>query len=390
MSGGEVLIEAEGLWKKYSRDAGRSIRYGVADALRAGLGIDRTDRLRADEFWALSSIDLAVRRGEVLGLCGHNGSGKTTLLKTMSGLLQPDRGAVTMRGRIGWLVDIGAGLNPRLTGRENIFLRADMIGHRGDRKRLCDEFEDFARLGPFLDSAVAFYSAGMKARLGFGIATMVEPDILIIDETLAVGDLAFRIRCYDRVARMSRNAAVLFVSHGMNHVARICTRGLFLDGGRILQDGAVSESIRLYNASMTKGSPLDPGQDSDRVSLCLRGPGLVNQGASLSFRVALFGAAPGAGVRVIGRDLSGAPVLDSSSRDAGFAMAPGDSCLDVTIATIDLAPGIYDLSAWLENAEGVVMARSAAVRLRIDGASQRVSPYQPIASWRPRAGEARP
>jgi len=382
----DVLIGAYGLWKKYSRDRASMMRYGAADALRAGLGFRRPDNLRKGEFWSLQDINIEVRRGQVLGLCGHNGAGKTTLLKTLTGLLQPDRGEVVMKGRISWLVDIGAGLNPVLTGRENALLRIDMLSMRHRGRELLDYVCTFSELDEFLDTPVGFYSSGMKAKLGFAIATMVTPDILIVDETLAVGDLGFRMKCYERISEISSQAAVLFVSHGMNHVARICTDGGYMEGGRMLHMGSVQETIRLYNEAMTgdrrpRSSSFNPS--AVRIVtvngvMAADGAIPVEKGGRLSVGIALERpiADRVARLHVIARDLSGAPVMGiSGDRPAGV--------LELTCALdeLALAPDVYDVSVMADADDGTHLAISDSVTLRVEGRFGALIAYQPRGQW---------
>ena len=189
----EVLVKAENLSKKFCKDLKTSLWYGLQDLL-PGRHKDREEtRLRPKEFWALKDINFELRRGECLGLIGHNGAGKSTLLKILNGLINPDAGQVTMRGRVGALIELGAGFNPILTGRENIYNNGAVLGFT--RKEINEKIEaiiDFAEIRDFIDMPVQNYSSGMKVRLGFSVAAQMEPDVLIIDEVLAVGDIGFR------------------------------------------------------------------------------------------------------------------------------------------------------------------------------------------------------
>lgn len=383
-----VLIGAYGLSKKYAKDKTSMMRYGAADALRAGFGLQRPQYLRKGEFWSLRDINLEVRRGQVLGICGHNGAGKTTLLKTLTGLLQPDLGEVAMCGRISWLVDIGAGLNPNLTGRENVLLRTEMLSARPRQAALLRYVDEFTGLGDFLDSPVRFYSSGMKAKLGFAIATMMAPDILIVDETLAVGDLGFRMKCYQRISEIASEAAVLFVSHGMNHVARICTHGLYLDHGRIGFIGDVQETIRLYNEAMTTdASPNGHGFNSHLVRIvalngkAVRSGDVVRCNDPLSIRFAVSNEIGDRKVfHLLARDLAGNPVMDADSRSFGFDGA-GMELAECRIADLALSPDIYDLSVMVNAPDGRHLAISESVRVRAEGRFGSAVAYKPKANW---------
>ena len=235
---GEVLIKVEDLSKKFCRDLKRSLRYGLQDMAGEIMGRPRTDSLREKEFWAVKDIGFEVRRGECLGLIGHNGAGKTTLLRMLNGLIKPDQGRIEIRGTVGALIALGAGFNPILTGRENIYVNAAVLGlgkERVDEK--LEEILAFAELGEFIDMPVQHYSSGMSVRLGFAVAAiLIEPDILFLDEVLAVGDISFTIKCLNRVRELMRTSAVVFVSHNMPLISSFCTRVLVMDHGHTVLD----------------------------------------------------------------------------------------------------------------------------------------------------------
>ena len=195
----EVLVQVEGLSKKFCKSLKKSLRYGVQDLVGSIVGKQPTDTLRKDEFWALKDINFELRRGECLGLIGHNGAGKSTLLKILNGLINPDHGKVTLRGRVGALIELGAGFNPVLSGRENIYNNGAVLGFtKAEIDNKVEAIIDFAEIREFIDMPVQNYSSGMKVRLGFAVAAQMEPDVLIIDEVLAVGDVAFKMKCYKR------------------------------------------------------------------------------------------------------------------------------------------------------------------------------------------------
>jgi lipopolysaccharide transport system ATP-binding protein len=229
----EVLIKCEGLSKKFCKDFKRSLWYGIKDVSLAFSRKGRHhDTLRKDEFWAVKDINFELRRGECLGLIGHNGAGKSTLLKILNGLITPDQGKVTMYGRVGALIELGAGFNPILTGRENIYNNGAVLGF--SRKEIDAKIEaiiDFSEIRDFIDMPVQNYSSGMKVRLGFAVAAEMEPDILLIDEILAVGDAGFRMKSFNKITELMQQCAVIFVSHSMPTIARVCTRGLLMQKG---------------------------------------------------------------------------------------------------------------------------------------------------------------
>ena len=237
----EVLIKAEGVSKKFCKDLKTSLKYGVQD-LVANIKGNKNERLLRDkEFWAVKDINFELRRGECLGLIGHNGAGKSTLLKILNGLIKPDAGKVTIKGRVGALIELGAGFNPILSGRENIYNNGAILGFtKKEIEAKVEEIIDFAEIREFIDMPVQNYSSGMKVRLGFAVAAQMEPDVLIIDEVLAVGDVGFRIKCMNRISELLNDCAVILVSHSMPQIARICTNGLLLDKG---QEKLITNSI---------------------------------------------------------------------------------------------------------------------------------------------------
>ncbi|MEE0419967.1 MAG: ABC transporter ATP-binding protein [Lachnospiraceae bacterium] len=204
--------------------------------------------LMFQEFLALKDVSLKVKKGEAWGLIGTNGSGKSTLLKAISGIMKPYKGTITVKGGIAPLIELGAGFDVNLTARENIFLNGAVLGH--STKFMEEHFEEiveFAGIREFLDSPIKNYSSGMKARLGFSVATMVRPEILIVDEVLAVGDFLFRKKCNRRMEEMlSGGTTLLFVSHNIEQVRDLCTNALWLDKGNVMMSGDVKEVCDAY------------------------------------------------------------------------------------------------------------------------------------------------
>jgi ABC-2 type transport system ATP-binding protein len=212
----------------------------------------RLHRSRAEDFWALREIDFEVPEGQTWGLIGANGSGKSTLLKVIGGILRPTDGRVVTRGRIAALLELGAGFHPELTGRENVYLNASILGlSRKETDRYFDDIVSFAELEDFIDSQVKYYSSGMFVRLGFAVAVHVHPDILLIDEVLAVGDEAFQRKCIRRVRDLqSRGRTIVFVTHAVQQVHQICDGAVMLDRGRVRALGDVSSVIKEYRLLM--------------------------------------------------------------------------------------------------------------------------------------------
>ncbi|MEO2064653.1 MAG: ABC transporter ATP-binding protein [Christiangramia sp.] len=234
----EILVKVEGLSKKFCKDLKTSLWYGVNDLLSNFRGNHQKRNLREKEFWAVKDISFELRRGECLGLIGHNGAGKSTLLKILNGLIKPDAGKVTMKGRVGALIELGAGFNPILTGRENIYNNGAILGFsRKEIDEKLDEIIDFAEIREFIDMPVQHYSSGMKVRLGFAVAAQMQPDVLIIDEVLAVGDLGFTLKCYQTIDEILPKTAIVFVSHSMPLISRVCTKIILLEHGNSLYQG---------------------------------------------------------------------------------------------------------------------------------------------------------
>lgn len=243
------VISVEGVSKKFCRDLRRSLFYGVQD-IAADLtgGRRQCDRLRPQEFWALGSISFELHRGQALGLVGSNGAGKSTLLRIISGLIKPDIGQVRIRGRIAPLIALGAGFNPILTGRENIYANMSILGltTRQIEQRFQDVVE-FAEIAEAIDAPVQTYSSGMAARLGFACAVYTEPDILLIDEVLAVGDAHFKAKCYRRLYELKQQGvAFILVNHNSQAILNICDTAIYLSKGVLKAQGEVTTVVEQY------------------------------------------------------------------------------------------------------------------------------------------------
>lgn len=274
----EVLIKVEGVSKKFCKDLRRSLWYGMQDIASAIRGNDKdANELRKGEFWAVQDVNFEVRRGECLGLIGHNGAGKSTLLKMLNGLIRPDKGLIEMKGRVGALIELGAGFNPVLTGRENVYNNGAVLGFsKAEIDRKFDEIVAFAELEEFIDMPVQNYSSGMKVRLGFAVASQMEPDILLIDEVLAVGDMGFIIKCFNRMDELIRHTAVIFVSHSMPQISRIANNLILMDHGMVKHHGSVSEGIDTFYANFNFISSYHPNEDVKINEILLNGLDAVN------------------------------------------------------------------------------------------------------------------
>ncbi|MEZ2129482.1 MULTISPECIES: ABC transporter ATP-binding protein [unclassified Sinorhizobium] len=250
MSMDQWAVKAEGVSKKFGLTLRQSMKYGLRDVAGKLAGKASTSNiLREGEFWAVNDVSFELYPGEALGLMGVNGCGKTTLLRILNGVYAPDRGKVQIRGRVGALIAAGAGFAPLLTGRENVYVNGALLGLSTEEiDGLMDEIVAFSELGHFIDLPVKNYSSGMYVRLGFAIAALSRPDVLLMDEVLAVGDLNFQKKCYDHILQLKREGtAIILVSHSPGAIWSVCDRGLFMNQGSVLVNGPVEDAIRAYD-----------------------------------------------------------------------------------------------------------------------------------------------
>lgn len=243
--------------KKFSRSyASDSLRDALAAPFRRLFGSNGTQPAKPDqpvkqsstEFWALRDVSFEVKPGEALGIIGHNGSGKSTTLKLLSRILRPDGGRIIVKGRIGALIELAAGFHPDLTGRENVFLNASILGmNKDDIAKKYDEIVDFAELQEFMDTPVKWYSSGMYARLGFAVASHIDPEVLLVDEVLSVGDIGFQQKCEKKIQSIKeKGLTIVFVSHNMSAISAICDKVLVLNKGNGQFLGSSQEAISIY------------------------------------------------------------------------------------------------------------------------------------------------
>ena len=375
---GDILVEADHVSKKFCRSLKRSLWYGVSDVASAlvpwgdrdhrlsgpsdGSAVARRSELRRDEFWAVEDVSFTLRRGECIGLIGHNGAGKSTLLKILNGLIPPDGGRIITRGRVAALIELNAGFNPILSGRENIYNQAALLGFsRQETEAKFDRIVDFAEIGDFLDMSVQNYSSGMRVRLGFAVAAQMEPDVLIIDEVLAVGDVAFRFKCLNAIGELMRSAAVIFVSHAMPQVYRLCSEVIVLNHGAVTYQGRnVPEGVAVYLSLFEESPETVTGSGDVQVTQVrvesqagatdMAGTLKVPFGSGLTLHARLS-VAPGikrARVQFLLWNAEMLPIMDIMGEGlAGYAFdVPESGILDVTaaIARTELNAGKYTLS----------------------------------------------
>ena len=263
------IIKAQGVAKRYRIGEGRAAYGTLRDALAewsaAALGRARGASAATDMLWALRDVSFEVSPGEVVGIVGRNGAGKSTLLKLLSRVTEPTRGRIELYGRVGSLLEVGAGFHPELTGRENVFLYGAILGmSRAEIKAKFDEIVAFSGVERFLDTPVKHYSSGMYTRLAFAVPAHLEPEIMLVDEVLAVGDIAFQQKCLNRMKKLKDGGTtILLVSHNMTLMQGACERAIYLDAGRIVASGHPSDIVRRYRDDVRRGRQAEGARESD-------------------------------------------------------------------------------------------------------------------------------
>jgi lipopolysaccharide transport system ATP-binding protein len=372
-----VVIRAEGLGKKYlighaaERERYVALRDVMARSAR-GLWRKTVDMARGraivggdtvEEFWALKDVSFEVEPGEVLGIIGRNGAGKTTLLKILSRITEPSAGRVTIRGRVASLLEVGTGFHPELTGRENIYLIGAILGMtRAETRRKFDEIVAFATVEKFLDTPVKRYSTGMSMRLGFAVAAHLEPEILVVDEVLAVGDAEFQKKCLGKMSEVaSGGRTVLFVSHNMSAIENLCPRSIHLISGAIVANGKTSEIVRAYlsgyraqtRAAHRQRRKLQGGLILERVRLS---SSHIRSGDPIEIVIEFVAETAGQLYQcaVLFYSTKGLRIAVVDTRDSGllpFGYKEGKFGLKVQISALPFVEGDFSVSLWLVSAE---------------------------------------
>ena len=359
----ENLIRLEFVSKKFCRSLKKSMWYGLRDLGNEIIGKRHSvnHELRPQEFWAVKDVSFDLERGQCLGLLGRNGAGKTTLLRMLNGLIKPDTGRIEMRGRVGSLIALGVGFNPVLTGRENIKVNASLLGL--SKREIDDTVEqiiDFAEIEEFIDSPVQNYSSGMHMRLGFAVATSFNPDIVLLDEVLAVGDIAFRSKCYNRLSQIQKNAAVIFVSHAVDQIARICTETLVLSKGVIIQQGDVAKGISAYEGINASGMACDASFQNlafpiERFQALMRTPE-IRCGNDLKVTLVILSKEEirSFRIRLFVYNILGLMVADGViwGMDIAKIIAEGANYLDILLVGLGLRNGTYSISFMILDSSG--------------------------------------
>lgn len=257
----ETVVRAVDVSKRFNIHKDKSLKERLVNFRRSAR--------HAEQFWALRGISFEVAAGSTLGLIGHNGSGKSTLLKIIGGILAPNTGYVQRRGRLAALLELGAGFHGDLTGRENVFLNAAILGlSRTQTERYFDEIVEFSGIEQFIDTQVKFYSSGMYVRLAFAVAVHVDPEILLVDEVLAVGDEPFQRKCLDKIRQFQRDGRTLiFVTHGLDQIRQLCDRVIMLERGEMLVDGTPVEAIRVFRDKYNEQAGVEPAVGDRRMEI---------------------------------------------------------------------------------------------------------------------------
>lgn len=386
----DISIKVENLSKMYNIGLARQRHDTLRDQLVDLISSPFRPKVKEDEdgtFWALKDVSFEVMQGDVLGIIGRNGAGKSTLLKLLSRITEPTSGRAVINGRVGSLLEVGTGFHPELTGRENVFLNGAILGmHRSEITRKFDEIVAFAEIDRFLDTPVKRYSSGMYVRLAFAVAAHLEPEILLVDEVLAVGDVEFQKKCLgkmDDVAKLGRT--VLFVSHNMNAIQRLCAQTIFIDKGTLVEKGLTRDIVSSYISSnfySTAPKELINLEDADRVgtgeayfdAISYESPReeigykLYSNG-SADFSLAIISDAPRSvsSIAVTIFDQYGTKLVNADSVSLGKSveLKQGRNLFKFRINRLHLNPGVYIVGLWLAKSSGNVLDQIYSA-IRID------------------------
>ena len=409
----DQLVSVENVSKKFCRSLKRSLLYGLQDIASEITGRSRhSDVLRTGEFWAVSDLSFQLRRGEALGLVGPNGAGKSTLLRLISGLIKPDEGTLRVRGRVAPLIALGAGFNPVLTGRENIYVNMAILGlSRKEIDARFDEVVDFAEIGDALSAPVQTYSSGMAARLGFACAVLTDPDVLLVDEVLSVGDMKFRMKCLRHMGKLlERGTCFILVSHNPHAILTVCPRAIYLSHGKVAAEGDTASVLSFYEKETFSISyedtneplrlpPKDPSESSglDITSVCFKdeygsvlGSPLSGKPASVCVRCKVGRAMDGINLIVAVSNLSveNDRVLYLSSHYDGQPMSveSGEVELQLDLPYCGLSAGLYSAKIVVTEKSVKTLDAVESFRFRVtsDSTAAQNLFYQPR-EWRSRS-----
>lgn len=406
----EVVISVENVSKKFCRDLRRSLFYGVRDIATELIGGKRTETLRTQEFWALKDVNFELRRGQALGLVGANGAGKSTLLRIISGLIKPDIGTVKLKGRVAPLIALGAGFNPLLTGRENIYANMSILGlSTKEIEARFQEVIDFAEIWDAIDAPVQNYSSGMAARLGFACAIHTEPEILLIDEVLAVGDIKFKAKCYRKLHQLrQQGTSFVLVNHNPQAILNVCDSAIYLVKGELIASGDTERVIEKYEEDLfldskkataqvmylpeksanesfgldithlffrdAEGQILESLKSGEPASFCVGCKAHQKfDNVTLHLKITELGGEGGTGAVLF---------LSGENDEKFFEVVPGKHEIQLQMPCLGLAPGTYTMSVKLKQSSIYTFDVFESFRFSVksDGTMSQCKFYQPR-SW---------
>ena len=371
-----TVIEVRDVSKRFVIRKEKSLKERVVNFGRSNL--------HKEDFWALRDVSLDITAGTTVGLVGPNGSGKSTLLKTIGGILQPTTGTVGLRGRLAALLELGAGFHQDLTGRENVYLNASILGlSRAQTDGYFDAIVDFSGIEPFIDTQVKFYSSGMYVRLAFAVAVHVDPDVLLVDEVLAVGDEPFQRKCMDRIRSFQRDGrTIVLVTHSLDQVAQLCDRAVVLDKGRVAADGPPGEALRVLRTEFEHTRLEDQARNEEHTAgtaevVTVAGPTAevaaiellrdgspaeqIEVGAPLIVRlhVVARGEVPAPIVGFSIQSSTGQVISATSSKllERTLPAATGRTTYDFTVPSLMLGQGTYTVTGSVASSDGVELHR---------------------------------
>lgn len=393
-----AIIEFNNIWKKFKRgEKLNSLRDFIPNIFRKALRPNNGNGLKQEEFWALQDVSFEVKKGEVVGIIGANGAGKSTTLKLLSGIIAPNKGEIKIQGKLSALIEVTAGFHPELTGRENVYLNGTILGMK--KKEIdanFDEIVEFSGLKEFIDTPVKRYSSGMFSRLGFSVAAHMDPDILLVDEVLSVGDIAFQAKCAQKMRQLlNSGATIVLVSHNLSLIQSLCQRTILLNKGQILKEGGTEEVIPYYEDIVYRQREEEIRKKSTsadyRVKINADQPVKISgltvfdgkstpkesfaAGEHISLRIEFETKEkienPVFALEIIRAD--GLLCCSSDTRNTGFFLnkIEGKGAITVSLGALNLAPGVYipKISLWEKDMLHLYAARNQDI-IRINGAQK--------------------
>ncbi len=349
------VVAINNVSKHFRLNKDRSLKNRILHPFKAQEGVV--------DFWALQNVDLSIDAGTTVGLIGPNGSGKSTLLKIIGSIIEPSKGSVATRGRLAALLELGTGFHPDLTGRENIYLNAAILGlTKEETDERFEEIVEFSEMERFIDTQVKFYSSGMYVRLAFSVSIHVDPDILLVDEVLAVGDEAFQQKCLDKIRQFQEEGrTIFFVSHAMDQITSLCTRAIVLDHGNVVFDGEPVEAVEKlregFQSSFAHQLATHSGDDQftiNSVQVAAADGGTVQPGSDLNVDVSITSPRPqdGWSLELDIANTMGTVVLSTSTKQLGIdSELPADGLVRFTFPDLNLGGGGYAITASLFDAQ---------------------------------------